>query len=252
MQLSTLILWVSQSAFRTRTTLAAAVLTLVATIGLCFLSYAEHSRSVRPSSLLNTFLLATLVFDAAHARTLWLGATATFGHAIALEAIVALSIKAVVLLLEATEKRVLLKTPYRSYPREAVGGILNRSFFWWLNPLFFLGYRQVLEIDDLYALDKHLEAARLQRSLQSAWTRGETKNPMLRGAGSIGRLTRRSLVTSSWQDTQFCVAPPHVLSRSALARDLDSATPRRPHRPQLLPAVPGPSDHHAVAASHRP
>src|SRR5689334_16131041 len=134
-----LILWTTSSAVRTRTTLAAAALSPLTTLGLCVLSYAEHCRAVRPSSILSIFLFTSLLFDIARSRTLWLRAADGVNHAIAYVSTAAVAVKALVLVLEALGKRRLLRPEYQDYPPEATSGIYNRSFFWWLNPLFRLG-----------------------------------------------------------------------------------------------------------------
>ena len=173
LQLAALILWATPSATRTRTTLAAAALSLVSTLGFCLLSYAEHIHSVRPSALLNTYLFATLLFDIAHARTLWLRAADNVNQTIAYIAATAVVVKSIVLVLEALDKRRLLRPEYRAYPPEATSGTYNRSFFWWLNPLFRQGFGHELEVDDLFVLDKHLQAGYCYKRFQAAWSSGE-------------------------------------------------------------------------------
>lgn len=82
-------------------------------------------------------------------------------------------VKAVILVLEATEKRRLLRPQYRAYPPEATSSVFNRSFFWWLNPLFRLGFGRVLDVDDLFSLDKHLQASYCHKRFREVWTSGE-------------------------------------------------------------------------------
>ena len=175
MQLAALILWATAPpATRTRASLAAAALALLSTVSLCALSYAEHARAVRPSSLLSAFLVATLLFDIARTRTLWLRAAAdhTTGRTIAYVSVAAVVVKAVVLVLEAVAKRRLLRPEYRACPPEATSGIINRSFFWWLNPLFRQGYRRVLDLDDLFVIDKHLASTYWYPRFRNAWASG--------------------------------------------------------------------------------
>jgi hypothetical protein len=173
LQLAALILWALPSAARTRVTLVAVALTLVSTLGLCLLSYAEHTRAVKPSSLINTYLLATLLFDITHARTLWLRAADHVNHNIAYISTAAVVVKSVVLILEALDKRRSLRPEYQAYPPEATSSIYNRSFFWWLNPLFRQGFSRDLVVDDLFVLDKHLQASYCYTRFQAAWKSGE-------------------------------------------------------------------------------
>jgi hypothetical protein len=72
MQTTLLVLHAAKPVLRTRATLAAAVLTFINAPGLCLMSYAEHLCSVRPSVITNVYLLFTLLFDIAQARSLWL------------------------------------------------------------------------------------------------------------------------------------------------------------------------------------
>ncbi|KAK4224363.1 hypothetical protein QBC38DRAFT_18446 [Podospora fimiseda] len=170
LQLTALILWSTKSAVRTRTSLTAATLPPLLTLGLSLLSYVEHSRNVRPSSLLNTYLFATLLFDIAHARTLWLRATDDLTSVIAYVSVTSVVAKGFVLILEALEKRRFLRPEYLVYGPEATASVYSRSFFWWLNPLFRLGFRRVLDVDDLFALDKHFQASYEHNRFRAVWS----------------------------------------------------------------------------------
>lgn len=168
----------SPAVVRTRATLATTVLTLISTLGFCVLSRTEHVHATRPSSLLNTYLFATLIFDIARARTLWLRAVNNTDHTIAVLAVAGVVVKTLVLILEALEKRRLLRPEYQSCPPEATGSIYNRYFFWWLNPLFRNGFRRVLEIDDLFQLDKKLGASYCHQRFQATWAAVTKKSPL--------------------------------------------------------------------------
>ena len=128
--------------------------------------------SVQPSLLFNTYLFVTLLFDIARARTLWLRHNNNYNEAIAIVFTAALGLKVAILLLEALEKRRILQPRYKSYPPEATSGLYNKSFFWWLHPLFRKAFSKLLFIEDLYTLDKHLDAERVQERLQRSWDKG--------------------------------------------------------------------------------
>ena len=101
---------------RSQATLAAATLTPFAAIVLFTLSRAEHINSVRPSAIINVYLIVTLPFNVAKSRTLWLdGATkpvaAVFTSAVCL--------KVMIPILEAVEKRSILLDRYRYSSPEA-------------------------------------------------------------------------------------------------------------------------------------
>lgn len=147
-------------------------MTAVGVIVLGILSYAEHNRSARPSFLLNVYLFITLLFDVAKTRTLWLRDIQGTGSTIAVVTSVATGVKLLLLLLEALEKRHLLRLEYRAYPPEATAGFFNRAFFLWLNPLFKHGFSKQLAVDDLFTLDKNLGSQRLQNALEANWNQG--------------------------------------------------------------------------------
>ncbi|TVY44056.1 ABC transporter [Lachnellula occidentalis] len=177
--------WAMTRSTKSQTSIAAAVITLVGFIALALLSYAEHVKTIRPSLLLNGYLFFSLLFDIARCRTFWLGKTE---HTIAGLFTATVTVKVVLLALEAIEKRGILKPGFRDVPFEALAGIYNRSVFWWLNPLFRRGFCKNLGLADLYPLDKHLASTYLQDLLSSAWTKVEN-----RSGNSLFFLTVRTL-----------------------------------------------------------
>jgi ATP-binding cassette subfamily C (CFTR/MRP) protein 1 len=158
---------VSQSSFRTRASLPAALLALAAALGLYLLSYIEHTKSIRPSSIIDAYLLLTLPFDAAQLRTRWLRGGANVAENGIASAL--LGVKLLVLISEATEKRRLLFAPYADPSPEATSGLYSRGLFWWLNPLFRLGFRNVVNDDDLFAADGDLLSKSLETRFNKHW-----------------------------------------------------------------------------------
>lgn len=113
---------------------------------LLFVSHAEHTRSVKPSTLINVYLLLTLLFDCAIARTAWLtNGTSSIPRLYTAAA----TIKLLILAAEAWEKRAILLSRYQYLSPEATSGILGRSVFWWLNPLMKAGFGRFLTDQDL-------------------------------------------------------------------------------------------------------
>lgn len=156
----------TQSSLQTRASLAAAILALIATLGLCILSYVEHSKNIRPSSIINAYLLLTVPFDAAQLRTRWLRGDNLAGNGVASSI---LAVKLFVLVSEATEKTRILFTPYADGSPENTSGLYSRGLFWWLNPLFRLGFRNVVNDDDLFAADGDLLSASLEIRFNKHW-----------------------------------------------------------------------------------
>ena len=166
LQIVSLVVWATPSAPTTRASLAAASLTLLDGIGLCFLSYFEHLRSIRPSSIINVYLLLTIPLDAARIRTLWLRGGSPIVAAILSST---LSVKVLIFITEALEKRDILLAPYSHYSPEATSGIYSRSFFWWLNPLFRTGYSRIIADEDLYPIDDDMSSIAVEKRLQNQW-----------------------------------------------------------------------------------
>lgn len=118
-------------------------------------------------------MFATLICDVARVRTLWLRSEDQLNQLIAILSTAAVGVKALGLVLETLNKRQSLRPEYQDYPPEATSGIFNRSFFWWLNPLFKQGYRHDLEVEDLFVIDKHLKASYEHTRFQKTWNSRE-------------------------------------------------------------------------------
>lgn len=213
MQTVLLILYTINNTLRTRATLAAASFGLVDSLGLCILSHSEHIHSVRPSAIINVYLLLTLPFDAARSRTLWLDG-ATKSTAAVFTSTVA--VKLMILITEAIEKRSILLERYRYSSPEATSGIYSRSFFWWLNNLMTTGFSRIIKNEDLYPIDDDMASSFLQKNAQKTWeAAGKTKSRALvwstikasRQALAYGIFPRLCLVG-------FRYAQPFLLSRT--------------------------------------
>ena len=135
-------------------------------MAIIWLSYVEHTRSVRPSAILSLYLLFSLVFDIAQVRTLYL---LHDGSSIPSTFSTGMGIKLALLVLEMQGKRLYLKSPFNRLSPEATSGVINQGFFWWLNDLFFRGFRKILVFDDLYEIDSGLASEALQRRIQAQW-----------------------------------------------------------------------------------
>jgi len=125
-------------------------------------------RTVRPSLLLNVYLLLTVIFDIARSRSYSL---TTDLDTIATVFNTRVGVKLILAIIEARPKRRLLLPSFSSYPPEATSGPYKRALFWWLNALFKKGYSESLTVDDLFHLDKHLQSDYLHHLLGSKWDR---------------------------------------------------------------------------------
>jgi hypothetical protein len=168
-QIAFLICWTQSPAVATKASLPAAALSFVASISLLGLSYVEHVYSYRPSTVLNLFLLFSVLFDAVRTRTLWLQG---YNRPAAITALIATVVKIAMLAVEAIEKRGFLRPEYRDLPSEVTSGVFSHWFFSWQLSLFQLGYSHHLEIESLFPLEKHFKSSYLQNLLQNAWIKG--------------------------------------------------------------------------------
>lgn len=132
---------------------------------MCALSWLEHERSVRPSTLLCVYLLISLMFDAAQCRTLWLLNRQPGQPMQALPPLFSalLASKIAMLLSESLGKSRHLLTPWKHLQAcpEAIANIFSRGSFWWLNDLLIRGFRASLSLDTLYETDDQLQSAAL-------------------------------------------------------------------------------------------
>lgn len=104
-----LALWCQPDTFKTKATVLTTSVTVVISLFLTYFSHLEHLRSIRPSTVINVFLVFTLLFDLLRLRTVYfMPITQTVTVLFAISWV----IKAMILGLEATEKRSLLKKRY--------------------------------------------------------------------------------------------------------------------------------------------
>ncbi|KAL9602458.1 MAG: hypothetical protein Q9179_002540 [Wetmoreana sp. 5 TL-2023] len=133
----------------------------------------EHQRTIRPSLLLELYLLLSLCFDAARLRTLWLQG---YNNTLAAVSSVALAIKFCLLIVEIVWKRRFLRGEWSSQSPEATSGLFGKSLFLWLNPLLRAGFARSLSVEELLPLDKHLTSDYLYESLHQPWAERGTKS----------------------------------------------------------------------------
>lgn len=151
---------------------------MVGALVLGTLSYFEHMRSIRTSFLLNVYLLFTIAFDTARSRSYSLAPELS---EISILFTTRAGIKVFLAIFEARSKAHLLLPGYTDFPPEAGSGVYNRSLFWWQNALLKKGYSNILSIDDLFQLDKHLRAEHLHELIKTAWDKGKPVSSQVTG-----------------------------------------------------------------------
>lgn len=126
LQITLLVLYCVRNTDNTRTTIPSIVQYNIVVVFLCILSYQGHIKSIRASSILNVYLLCTLIFDAVQIRTIWLIDNDT---AIAGVFSTALALKLGNFLLEAGKKHQFFYNDDKKHGPEEKSGIFNRAVF---------------------------------------------------------------------------------------------------------------------------
>ena len=171
LQFVLLILWTSSSGPQNGLSVAAAVLSLVDVVSVGRLSYSEHTKNLRPSTLLSLYLFFSLLFDAIQTGTLW---QVSYRLPIAQLSLASLVVKIALLLLEAKTKLFYLEPDDEKRSPEETESVFSLAVFYWVNGLLREGYRKILVTDDLYPLDEKLSSRNLCRNFWTAWTTGES------------------------------------------------------------------------------
>ncbi|KAF2659533.1 P-loop containing nucleoside triphosphate hydrolase protein [Lophiostoma macrostomum CBS 122681] len=177
LQFTTVLLWTTTDLRSIRTPAAiASSLSFVASLALFGLSHLEHSKSIRPSPLLNAYLFFSFLFDIAVLRTTWLALRDTTLSKIFTASF---ALKGVVLLLESKEKRQYLRSDSALAPEETTG-LYNQTFLIWMNSIINSGYRHILRPVDLYSMDESMSAEVLSDRFWEEWRKASlTSTPSL-------------------------------------------------------------------------
>lgn len=168
LQVALLAQWASLDGASTtkHVSVAASALGILDVLALGALSYVEHHRSVRPSTVISVYLLFSIAFDAVQCRTLWLlGAI----DSVAAVFTAVLATKLVIFALEVHEKRAILLETWKSLGPESTSGFVSRGFFWWLNTLLMRGFSASLSLGSLWDMDEELQSRRLLQRIRNEW-----------------------------------------------------------------------------------
>lgn len=156
-------------ALATRATVAAVSIAAATSASVAVLSYWQHRRSPRPSTPVSLFLGLSLLLDAVRARTLWAVQPRVF-CAVFIAGIVSDLAKFV---LELLGRRDDGSDGPGRLPAETVANVYNRSVFWWLNPLLLQGFREILQAEELSAIDQRLRGG--EDSFLGQWEAGTSR-----------------------------------------------------------------------------
>ncbi|KAJ4130214.1 hypothetical protein NW768_007197 [Fusarium equiseti] len=143
-----------------KTAIVESVLGVAESLALALLILVEHKRSRKPSKLISGYLTVTVILDIALVRTFWIRSMWTIAAVFTASFV----LKIVLLILEEIPK----PSTGEKIP-ETSSGVVNRSFFWWLNDLFLQGHRGILETKDLQAIDSKFDTDHVTELLEEQW-----------------------------------------------------------------------------------
>lgn len=174
LQLTLIALWAVNPMPASAAGIAASCLSTGASVFLALLSSLEHTRTLRPSSIVNTYLLSTFL-DAVVVRTLWLARYVTEDLRNVFTA--AFALKACLLIMEAVEKRRFFCSEQdRALSPYAKSSIYNRAVFWWVNGLLRQGARQKITPKDLHLLERSMAVETLDQQFWASWQKTDQKD----------------------------------------------------------------------------
>lgn len=135
------------------------------------LSWLEHERSARPSFVLSTYYIFSVLFDVARTRTLWMASSSRIIPAVFTST---MALRVAMLAVESFGKAGILAAPFKgSLPKEAMSGTISRSVFFWLFAILNVGYKRQIGLEDLDTLDECMTADSVHRKMGKAWAAGK-------------------------------------------------------------------------------
>jgi len=137
----------------------------VAALAFCVLSFVEHRRSATPSTSLVLYILACLL---GHGVELFILSPMASREILYL-LIAHVFLDLAVLIVECQNKASILLPHYQRLTPEERAGILERNFFWWINPILMKGHRSILIDADLPRTGEELSSSKLRRNILRSW-----------------------------------------------------------------------------------
>lgn len=152
-------------------------MSLIAALSVLSLVIVEHTKTIRPSTLLSIYLVTAILAGAVQLRTIIIRPWATaISPGIANLMITSLVCKILLFVLESWPKErtiYLYDRVGEEHSPEEKTGFFGRAVFWWLIPLFWSGYKSVLTPEDLFPLESKLNSHSLRHQMIDCWERRE-------------------------------------------------------------------------------
>lgn len=154
---------------RAPASLAADILQILTVFSAFVLSYINHCRSIRPSTILVLYLSARTIADIVRVRTLWLIPEARDSSIVLTLSLV---FTLIALVSESMEKDdILMGSVKKPGTPEPFSGFWKQATFAWLATTFRRGYTQVLSVEDLPDLDPKLDSGIIGKELANTWAK---------------------------------------------------------------------------------
>lgn len=168
-QVASLVMWNRAGLYETNVTLAASIMSLLASLSVVVIIYVAHTFAAKPSSFLSIFLFLTMLFDITMARSYFLrNSLDVLG---ALEAAIA-CLKFVLAVLEEVPKSKLLISGAISSNIGATVGFWNRTLLLWINPLLRAGYKNDISVGHLPPIGDEYESSKLNAQFTPHFEKG--------------------------------------------------------------------------------
>lgn len=187
-------------AYRTDMTAAAAALDVVSAISIITVVYVEHRRGIRPSALLSLYLTLGILIDGTKTRSYFVRDIPSLSGLAATTT----SLRFVLLCVQEIPRSKLLIDPHirATSGFEATSGFWSRTFFFFMTPLFRLGFRKIISVEDLGNLGIEFSSAHLFANLSSRWNRTKQEQPHALFLACM----------KTWKDPLLAIVIPRLLS----------------------------------------
>ena len=162
------------TSYRTTGSIVSSAVTVLAATASCCLSYVEHFRSYRPSSLLQLYLLVALATQVVHLRSTWLRRSKVTPNFLSLFQVA--SCAGFLAAESTTKKSILLGSPEGLPSPETLAGIFGQRLLLRLNSLFRRGFKKVLGPKDLIDVDSDLVSETTHERFREVLLRQAVKN----------------------------------------------------------------------------
>ncbi|KYK55948.1 hypothetical protein DCS_07913 [Drechmeria coniospora] len=147
---------------RSPASVPAAATSTMAALAVMALSSLEHTRALRPSSLMLVYLFMTILFDLARCRTRFIMSETSLATILTADCV----IKLVSFALEARGKASTFLASQAEKSVEQRAGPISRTFFFWLISMFKTGYSRSFSVADMGPIDEVLYSEKLSAMFQ--------------------------------------------------------------------------------------